>query len=305
MADKKLTVAADMPQRSIFATPQEAEQFLAASGGRYEDFGNQDFAAPGVGVNDAGEPFLDPALYSPESGVETMVAVLRKRGAADKVHAIVVAPIPTLDALMADENGRKFVQAIIHKELNHRAVKALREAEDVSSVVDQIPTTLTGYITSTRDTGGLLEAFNELYKTINATMSAKVPHWAKRRFIKSELRRAMESKGYAADIYPELEDAGKNGSLFEVALRLGINAAKKKGLDPTIFERWLETRATKVYEPGEEDDELELDLDDLTEEMLSDDSEATADEPETEPETGESEDGNGEATGEDADQPTT
>jgi hypothetical protein len=318
-ADKPKTVANDMPQRSIFPTPAEAEQFLQASAERYSDFADQALAAPALIVDAEGNATLDPAVYG-APGFETMVSLLRTKGAAGQVKAIVVAPVPTLELLagvesfrspkldesgepVVDESGNPvmddepegvpFLRAIIRKELNHRSVRALREAEDVSTVIDQMPTTVEGYITSSRDVGGLLEPFNELYKQINATMSTAVPAWAKRRFIKQELRRAFESKGYAQDTYPEIEDAGKNGSLFEKALTIGINAAKRKGLGTEIFERWLDSRATRVFDPGTEIEDEELDLDKLTESMLT--------EPAAAPAEGEGAAQDGESTGENTD----
>jgi hypothetical protein len=126
---------------------------------------------------------------------------------------------------------------ILHKELNHVAVRHLRDAEDPLSFVDQMPTTVDGYISSERGTGGIMETFDQLYKGIDAALAGKFPNWAKRRFIKGELKKALESKGYALEYYPDCEDY-KGQSLFEAALAIGTNAAKRKGLDPTIFERW-------------------------------------------------------------------
>lgn len=289
--DKPKTVAADMGQRVIFTGEDVAgqiEQYLAASAERYSDFGK--IAGSGALViaglktdSETGEQSLDRDVYnSPD--FEGMVTLLRKKGAAGEVKAIVVAPIPTVEGLAGLEAGSldktpgiDFIRAIIRKELNHRAVRALREAENVASVADQIPTTIEGYISSSRDAGGLLETFNELYKDINTAMSGAVPAWAKRRFIKQELRKAMESKGYALDTYPELEESGKNGSLFEKAIALGIATAKRKGLDTTLFDRWLETRATKTYTADDADaDDIELDIEGLTESLLAEPAEGEA-----------------------------
>lgn len=301
---KPKTVAADMAQRSTFPTVTEAEQFLTASGERFTDWGKQVFVLPPNGLieNEDGSAGLNPELFGAE-GMETMIALLREKGKGGQVKCIVAAPVPTLEALLGVEvipesAGTTFARAIIHKELNHRMVRALREAADPTTVASEIPTTLAGYIESGRGDGGLMGAFNELYKQINATMSSAVNAWAKRRLTKPELKKAMESKGYALDNYPELEEAGKAGSLFEKAIALGRNAAKRKGLDPAIFDRWEETRATKVYEPGEDDEEeLDLDLDALTDSMLA--------EPEADKAEGDtSEDQTGEGTGEGSDDST-
>jgi hypothetical protein len=279
--EKPKTVAVDMPQRRTFDSADAAEEYLSASGERYADFGDQTFAARSLITDDEGNATLDREVYG-QLGFETMVSLLRKRGKAGEVKAIVVAPIPTLELLLADADGllptlpdtpaAAFVRAIVHKELNHRAVKPLRDAEDVSTVIDQIPTTVDGYISSSRDTGGLMEPFDELYSDAIKLLAKKVPAFAKRRFTKPEFRKSCESKGYALATYREIEEAGANGSLFEFALNMMKKTAEKRGLGTEIFDRWLQTRASKTYDETTQDDAVELDLDDLTESMLADDS---------------------------------
>jgi len=268
--EKPKTVATDMPQRRVFATPDEAEEYLSASAERYVDFETQTFAARSLVTDDEGNATFDREVYG-QDGFETMVSLLRKRGKAGEVKAIVVAPTPSLELLMQSEAGQAFVRAIVHKELNHRAVKPLRDAEDVSTVIDQIPTTVDGYISSSRDTGGLMEPFDELYADAIKVLSKAVDAFAKRRFTKAEFRKACESKGYALATYREIEEAGKNGSLFEKALKLMKAGATRKGMGTEIFDRWLSTRDQKTYDETTDED-VELDLDDLTDSMLADDA---------------------------------
>jgi len=265
-APKAKTVGDDMASRRIFANINEATEYLSACAESFEDFGDMAIAAPGMDA----EGNFDAAIYSDDKDV--MVSVLRN---ARKVKAIVVAPIPRVSALLESDEGRKWVDKIIHKELNHVAVRHLRDAEDVSTVTDQIPTTLDAYITGREGGGGLMESYDELYKQVNATLAAKLPVWAKARFTKGELKKALESKGYAAEYYPAVEDY-KGKSLFETALELAIAAAKRKGLEPTIFERWRDTRNAKVFTPGEEEDEEELGTDALLGALLDSESDTPA-----------------------------
>jgi hypothetical protein len=262
-AAKPKTIAdGDMTARRIFPNIDEATQYLTASAETFADFADVPIAAPAMDA----EGNFDADVYNDSTDV--MVSVLRS---GRKVKAIVVAPIPKVGALLDSEEGRKWVEKILHKELNHVAVRHLRDAEDVTTVVDQIPTTLDGYITSGREGGGgIMEAYDELYKQINATLAAKLPVWAKARFTKGELKKALESKGYASEYYPAVEDY-KGASLFETALQLGIAAAKRKGLDPTIFERWTDTRDAKAFTPGEDEDDDSLDLDSLTDALIDSD----------------------------------
>jgi hypothetical protein len=290
---KALTVADDMDSRRVFPTVDAAQQYLAASAERFTDFGNVFVAAPGVGQDEEGNPVWDEEIYTPQ--MDVMVAVLRKQGKG--VKAIVVAPVPKVNVLMESDAGKSWVEKILHKELNHVAVRHLRDAEDPGSFVDQMPTTVDGYITSERGTGGIMETFDLLYKGIDAALSQKLPVWSKARFIKSELKKALESKGYASEFYPALEDY-KGQSLFEAALDIGISAAKRKGLDPAIFQRWKDTRNAKAYNAGEDEDEEELNLESLTDALLADDAKPTteAETPAAEPAAADSTPAEAEAT---------
>jgi hypothetical protein len=258
---KVKTIADDMPARRIFSTPQEAAAYLT-QWTECPDWDATPLAAPAVNF-ETGE--FDPAVYSDSMNV--MISTLKNKG---KVKAIVVAPVPKVSVLLDSDAGKAWVEKILNKELNHVAVRHLRDAEDVTSFIDQMPTTVDGYISSERGTGGIMETFDSLYKAINDALAAKVTAWAKARFTKGELKKALESKGYALEFYPTIEDY-KGQSLFEKALQTGIIAAKRKGLDPAIFERWTNTRNAKTYEPGDEDED-ELDLDNLAD--LLDETEA-------------------------------
>jgi hypothetical protein len=276
---KKLADATNF--RRVFQTPEEAVAYLTNAGESYEDFADVPLAAPGIDS----EGNLDPAVYGDDMEIVVTTLKNKAKGGTSSLKALVVFPSPKLSVLLSREDGLAWVTKIIHKELNHVAVRALREAEDVSTVVDQMPTTLEGFITSGREGGaGLMESFNELYKPINALLSAKAPVWAKAKMFKNELKRAMESRGYALEFFPALEDRGTDASgeptpsLFVRALQLSISAAKKKGLDPAIFERWLATRDQKTYTAAEQTED-EFDLDDWTDSLLSDDAEPTGDEP--------------------------
>lgn len=264
------TVANDMPGRRIFPNLEEATTYLNAKAEELSDFSKIPLAAAGM---DSDGNF-DKTIYN--ESMQVMVATLKSK---TKVKAIVVAPIPSIDSLLASDAGKSWLTKIIQKELNHVAVRPLREAEQVINVVDQMPLTMDAYISSARDSGGIMETFNVLYKIINDTLAGSVPVWKKARFIKGELKKAMESKGYAAEYYAALEDRGEGkDSLFVTALNLGIRAAKRKGLDPTIFERWLENRDAKTFTAEDEDEDDDFDLDSLEESLIEADTPATDEE---------------------------
>lgn len=265
-APEPKTVADDMDSRRIFANIDEATAYLTKCATELSDFGSTAIAAAGMDS----EGNFDSKVYTEEMDVMVSVLGSRKEG----VKAIVVAPIPKITTILANPEAMSWMTKILHKELNHVAVRALRDAADVATVVDQIPTTLGGYISSQREASGIIESYNELYKGINATMATKIPVWSKARLTKGELKRALESKAYAEEYYPALENRGEGkDSLFVLALQLGISGAKTKGLDPAIFQRWLDTRNQKALTAAE-DDADDFDLGSLTESMLKADAPA-------------------------------
>src|SRR6478609_5752268 len=261
---KAKTVADDMASRRVFANVDSALPYLTKLSEELSDFGDIPVAFAG-GDSDGN---FDPAIYT--DSMRVMVAKLSK--SKEGVKAIVIAPVPTLESLLATDAGKAWAINILDKEFNHVAVRALREAEDISTVVDQMPTTLEAYISSAREGGaGIMESFNELYKALNATLAAKVPVWAKARFNKQELKKSFESKGYADEYYPSVENRGEGkDSLFVTALQLAIKTATSKGLDPTIFQGWLETRNGKTLAAAEAEDDF--DVDSLTESMLAEEA---------------------------------
>ncbi len=153
----------------------------------------------------------------------------------------------------------------MEKEFNHVAVRNLRKAEDndaMADAVDSMPKSLDDYITSNREGSGLLQAYEELWRPIKNNMAKLSKPWKLAGLSKKELRRALESKAYAEEYYPTLEQF-KNGSLFVLALQGMIAQARKAGFDPTILERWLANRDEKKIDVTEEEDD-EISLEDLT-----------------------------------------
>lgn len=280
---KPKTVIENMDSRRMFDSTEDAAAYLNKCAEDFTDFDSH----PQVihGIDEEGN--FDSAVYTEDMRV--MVAVLANRGEKGKpstVKAIVVTPAPKLDAILDSEIGKAWAAKIIDKELNHVAVRALRTADDVETVADQMPLTLADYVTSSRESsGGIMETYNELFKPLIATLAARSAPFAKARLTKGEFKKALESRAYALEYYSKLEDRGDKPSLFVMAAQLGQREAKEQGLDPAIFDKWLATRDEKQFAAATaEDQEDDFDLDSLvmvTDEAKSDD--ATADETATEP----------------------
>ena len=279
-AAKPKTTLEGMTGYRTFPNTDEATAYLTKCNGDYTDFAAQHFAM--VGVDSEGA--FKPDVYTPDMRVR--VAVLRNvprtvngKREATTIKAVVVTPVPTIPSLLGidsdtweivkDSPAMAFVVKTLDKELNHIAVRPLRDAENIETAMEQVPTTLAGFIESNRDTGGIQETFNELYKTINDTLAKQVPLWSKARLIKAELKKAMESKAYAIEYYPALEDRGEDGngkpkdSLFVLALQFGIKLAKSKGMDSAIFDKWLASRDAQVLKASADEEDDDISLDDL------------------------------------------
>lgn len=277
---KPKTTLEGMTGYRSFDSTDEATAFLAKCNADFTDFADQHFAM--VGVDSEGA--FKPDVYT--SDMRVRVAVLRNvprtvngKREATTIKAVVVTPVPTIPSLLGidsdtweivkDSPSMAFVVKTLDKELNHIAVRPLRDAENIETAMEQVPTTLAGFIESNRDTGGIQETFNELYKTINDTLAKQVPLWSKARLIKAELKKAMESKAYAIEYYPALEDRGEDGngkakdSLFVLALQFGIKLAKSKGMDSAIFDKWLASRDAQTLKASADEDDDDISLDDL------------------------------------------
>lgn len=250
---KPVTVAEGMDQRRIFASLDDMVAYLTKCATDFSDFGDMTLVLKGA--DEDGN--FDSEVYS--NGMVPMVSVLknREKDGPSKVKAIIVTPVPTLDALLAIPAGRDWVQDKIDTQLNHVAVRALREAADVSTVEDQVPLTLEAFISSSRGGGsGMMETFNALFEGLGAAFKKKFPSWAKTRILKADLKKACESKAYAMEWFSTLEDRGEGkDSLFVMFCQLGIHQAKKAGLDPAIFDKWLANRdAAKLADSADEDE---------------------------------------------------
>lgn len=279
---KPKTTLEGMTGYRTFDSTDDAMAYLQKCGEDFSDFGEQPFAM--VGIDDAGN--FDPEIYTPEMRVR--VAVLRNVPRTTTVNgkpvrdpttikAIVVTPVPTLDSLMADEAGQAWLLKVLDKELNHVAVRPLRDAENLETAMSQMPTTRAGFIESTRDGGGIMDTFNDLHQIINDQLKKSVPIWNKAKLIKAELKKAMESKAYATEYYPALEDRGDKPSLFVLALQFGQKVAKNKGLAPDIFDKWLATRDAQTLKGATAEDDNDVSLDDLTADLFGDSTEKADD----------------------------
>ncbi len=259
---KVKTVAEHMPSRRIFANLDEMVAYLAAQSSDLSDFGDYPFIAKGFD-SETGE--FDPAVY-PEGMVPMVVKLTRraeKTGEGSTVKAIIVTPIPTLDALIASEEGRRWVESKVVTALNKAVADPLRDAEDPSSVADQIPATMNDFLTSESTSKSIMASFDSLYKELNTLFKSVSKAWERARLTKADIKKALESTAYALSVFPTLESRGEGKkSLFVQFIEAGEKAAVNRGLDPAIFRKWLDNRDKTSATVDDSEDE-EFDTDDL------------------------------------------
>jgi hypothetical protein len=183
-----------------------------------------------------------------------------------RVVAIVVYPTPKLAAVMAEDAGTSWAQALIEKEANLVAMRALRGADSMAEGVGAMPKTLADYWTPSSGGGSsMLASYNELWQAVRDATGAKIPAVKGAGLSKKVFRHCLESAAYADAAYPRLETrkskSGQEYSAFVYALHLGLTLAKEEGLDPAFFENALATRDDKVIEitdTGEDDIDLDF-----------------------------------------------
>lgn len=263
------TVLGNMESRRTFDNAEAALAYITVQSESLTDFA--DYPLIIAGLDDEGA--LDPTVYT--DTMRVAVSVLTRKGSKEKnietsVIAIVVFPVPTVESILADKQASEWLNGLIEKEINHIAVRNVRNAESVDDMEEArkgMPTSLAEYTTSQRETtGGILEVYNALWQTVKKVIGTKFKAFAIANLSKKELRKGIESASYAAATYPTLENrttkAGEPMSLFVLAANLGKQLAESKSLDPAFFGKALDGRDSKVIELADEDED-EFDLDAL------------------------------------------
>lgn len=276
-AAKQKTVLDDMASRMLFDSMDDATAYIQRCQSEYIDFAEQPIAA--VGLTAEGE--FDPEIYT--DTMRIAVSVLTQRGAGpgqSTVKAIVIYPSPRLESVINDPAGATWLTGILEKELNHVAVRNLRrvgtkDGPSFEDAIESIPTTLADYVTSSREaTSGILAVYNDLWQIIKKALGKQFKAFGLANLSKKELRKSIESAGYAAAFYPQLEErvskkTGEKESLFEIAAKFGGLLAKEQGLDPAFFDKALEERDEQTFNIAEDEDE-EFDLEAMAAELTGD-----------------------------------
>lgn len=265
---KLKTVIEHMPSRTFCASIDEASSFLAKCQEDYSDFDEHKLVMNGIDS----EGQFDVTVYTDATRV--MIDVLTNRGeisvdakgnksrGPSTVKAIVITPAPTTEAILADDAGRKWLEKIVATQLSHVAMAPLRKADNLAEAQLNMPLTLTEYVSPTRESSSASATYDALYRMIIDGFKRNKA-WARAKLVKAELKRCLESAAYALHVHPALEDRGDKSSLFVMACQVGAREAVADGLDPAIFNTWLETRNESTFEAQAEEDDDDFSIDDI------------------------------------------
>jgi len=149
-----------------------------------------------------------------------------EKGEAMLLDQIIVAHVPSIEAILAHEKGQSFVQGILEKQLGDK-LKAALSADPI-----EFPSTLVGFIESTRKSESL-ETFNEISKPVLAFLKKQ----GLKHITKPMLKSLMQSASFAESQYEKIKQ-----EQWVFVLDRMIDLSKEKDLDPSILEHWKATR---------------------------------------------------------------
>lgn len=280
--------------RRVFATLALAGAALGAIAAAATDFDSIPLVTPGAGFDDEGA-FVPAAPEWTSETHEIMLAPLATKAVKNaagevtkpaKLIALVFCPIPTVDAASTDDAGIIALNEVWRKEMNHRAVRKLRNSENVQAAASEMPLSLESFVTAQDSGPSGLEAFDDHWLTVSQVLAKQVPAWAAR-FPggkgKASIRGAVENAAKASALFGELESFGNPAqSLFARLLQTTVKLATKAGQDVTLLNAWLETRDAQTYDQSAEVTDTGS-LDGMFDDLLAEPTEA-ADESEGDPE---------------------
>lgn len=272
---KKAIGGNKMEMRQLFDSPEQAfKAFEAAKAAAGEGFTalypqNED-GTLNTAVFDGGVFQIDSEdadgnpIVIEKPVIQAAVAIVGQRvknpttGKMDSgAKALVMFPVPVMEAFLnGGDNGIGFVRKVVEKETAHVAFRDLRNAENVEELVaafEGMPRDVESFVAShTRGEGVDTSTFDAVWDAFKTRAKEKFTAIFNALPNKGEVLRAIRSKGYAEEVYPDLE----NERIFEwiaknvmrlaeayIAVDEKTGAETPEPLDTTAIEGWLANRA--------------------------------------------------------------
>jgi hypothetical protein len=172
--------------------------------------------------------------------------------------ALVTYPQPRLDTFLAAEEGRKFIERLLHKDCQLAALRPCRKADvDFDTVANQMPTTAADYWTaSERESSALDSATTKRLTAVLADARAQVATikrlWDRKLLKLDTFILCIRSKSFALEAGPDfasLEEVNANGTVVSIWERIAsksLDSAREAGLTDYVetVEEWLANRDT-------------------------------------------------------------
>ena len=229
-----------------------------------------------IGLIDVtGEDSIPPLADWPEEyrteGVKVAITFIGVRGIPDPQNpgkdvngakGFALYPLHPLDAIQSDESGLDWLWKVAEKEASHVALRQLRNvnpalgSDALAQAAMEMPLTVSDYVEESTRESMDTTAFDTLWKQFRKMLSespataalvARLPS-------KAEVLKAIRSKSYAEEAYPELESMGSfkwmattMAAIIDQMRAAAIQEGTDFDLDSDEIKGWLATRDTKVF----------------------------------------------------------
>lgn len=227
-----------------------------------------------IGLIDVtGEDSIPPLTEWPEEyrrdDVKVAVTFIGVRGLKDDVgkdangaKGFAVYPLHPLDAIQSDETGLDWLWKVAEKEASHVALRQLRNVnpalgtDALAQASMEMPLTVSDYVEESTRESMDTTAFDTLWKQFRKMLfeSAATAALAARLPSKAEVLKAIRSKAFAEETYPELESMGSfkwmastMASIIDQMRAAAIESGEDFDMDSDEIKGWLATRDTKVF----------------------------------------------------------
>jgi hypothetical protein len=222
-------------------------------------------------VDVTGDDAIPPLADWPEEfrseGVKVAVTFIGVRGLGDKkdqngARGFAVYPLHPLDAIQSDDSGIAWLWKVAEKESSHVALRGLRNvnpafgSDALHNAAMEMPISVSDYVEESTRESMDTTAFDTLWKQFRKMLSESPATAAlvARLPAKAEVLKAIRSKAYAEETYPELESmgsfkwmAGTMAAIIDQMRGAAIESGEDFELDSDEIKGWLATRDTKVF----------------------------------------------------------
>lgn len=237
---------AGLRTRQVFPTIDEAVTRMQEIGSKTENFYGVQVAVAGYNTE---TQTVDKSIYAGNVAVLATLGQSVDTGKGGKVTAIkgvVIYSVPLLDAILAAENGKDWVNKIMQKEAGLVAFRQFRDAETLGDFMDGVnkaPSSVSDYVAAAkRGDPADMEAFDALWPSLRDAMKTKMKKYYDALPNRLEIVKAIRSKSFAAANYPEAEEGG---AFLRIANALVENADRvDPKIDASEISEWIANRET-------------------------------------------------------------